>query len=264
MPAFAIISGYFSNLSKPWTKIRKDAISILLVYIIMQTLMTIIYGPMDLTSALLVPQYAMWYLIALPIWRILGYILKRVFSNTKILIAIGVIVALGSGFVPLSELGFQRICSFFPFFCLGLLFKEEGLVAFFRSKYKVLGLSVLTVLFIIFLIPNRMICSGMCNIPYNGMIQLLTRISVLFIGSIMSVAFFCVIPENRLLSKLGSRSLFFYCYHVFFVFHVIPWLWMVLKIQPNIIVIVVYSIIVFMILGSLSGLRILNKIIRPV
>lgn len=263
MPAFAIISGYFTNLRKRGFDFFKGVLSILLTYIIMQVVLSAIYYSFEPASFFTKPRYAIWYLLALPLWRIIFFALKKRISNTYGLIIIGVIMALGSGLVPTNILQFQRICSFFPFFCLGVLFREKDAITLFRKKMRLLGSLFLFILFLLFLIPNRMICSGMCDMPYNGLVQFFTRSTVLVLGTLMSVAFFSIIPNNRMLASLGKNTMFIYCYHIFFVFHVIPELWKMIGVRPNIFIIILYTLAIFFILGLLSRIKILNYLIKP-
>lgn len=88
---------------------------ILFTYILMQTVLTVVYGPHDLFNYLLIPQYAMWYLPALVVWRLLGVKIITLIKNDYFLLLLSILISIGSGFVPIKVLGFQRICAFFPF-----------------------------------------------------------------------------------------------------------------------------------------------------
>lgn len=263
MPAFAIISGYFFNPDVPKTKLVNGVVKLLITYIIMQIALTVIYGPYDLKKACLVPQYAMWYLLALPCWRVYSFLFKKVTDNLWLTIIIGIITCLVSGFIPISYLGFQRICSFCPFFSIGCLFRKHNIIERYRHKYTAYALVLLILLFVCFLIPNRTICSGMCNVPYKSIFQLFTRTSVLVLGVIMSVCFFMVIPNKKFLSIIGKNTLFVYCYHVFFILGVIPNLWVHLGIFPNFFYCLFYSLTIFLLLGAASQVKLLNWLIKP-
>ena len=266
MPAFAIVSGYFFKTTKTTKQVLISARNVFSTYVVMQVLLSLCYGPTDVVTMLTIPQYALWYLLALPIWRIAAHLLYKMTKNVYFMILIGIIGCLLAGFVPTSILGFQRICSFFPFFCLGMKFNEKKIFDKLQEKriFKIVSWIVLIALFVIFIIPNRAICSGMCNIPYNGLSQFFTRMSVLLIGTIMSVAFFSIIPENKKLASIGQKTLFIYCYHVFFILLIIPKIWIVIGVKPNILYIILYSALVFLLLGSYaSRIKFLNYIIKP-
>lgn len=263
MPAFAIISGYFFNPDVPKTKLVNGVYELLTTYIIMQIVLTVIYGPYDIKNALLVPQYAMWYLIALPSWRVFSFLLRKITDKLWLTIIIGIIMCLVSGFIPISYLGFQRICSFFPFFSIGCLFREHNIIEKYRHKYATYAIVLLILLFVCFLIPDRTICSGMCNVPYKSILQLFTRASVLVFGLIMSICFFWVIPNKKNLALIGKNTLFVYCYHVFFILGVMPNLWAELGIVPNFLYCLLYSLTIFILLGIASRVKLLNRLIKP-
>lgn len=265
MPAFALVSGYVFNPFKPAKQLIESSLKLLLTYVIMQSLITLIYGPRDIKSYFLIPQYAMWYLPALVVWRICAYIGVKITNNLFVLLSLGVIISVASGFIPISYLGFQRVCSFLPFFVLGMIYREKDVVNFLRKRTvnRILALCLLVVLFLAFLFPGRTICSGMCNVPYKSIFQFFTRLSVLLLGTIMTSALLCVAPIHKCVSFVGRRTLFIYCYHVFFILHLIPFIWIFLGISPSVFVILIYTCIVFFILVLLSNNKYLNIIINP-
>lgn len=262
MPAFTLISGYFFKSNQPVKKLLISSSKLIVTYVIMQISMSIIYGPRDIVSILLIPQYAMWYLLALVVWRIFAYLGIKITNNLVLLLSLSVIISMGAGFIPFSYLGFQRTCSFLPFFFLGMIMNRYNIIPFIR-KYGKYGILILIVLLVAFIVPYRAICSGMCNAPYKSLIQLFTRFSVLILGTIMSLSFIGSIPVRKTLSSIGKRTLFIYCYHVFFIFQVIPQLWMKLGINPNFLIVTIYSLLVFGVLALLSKIKILNFLINP-
>lgn len=263
MPAFTLASGFCFSSTQPLKKILISSAKILVTYSTMQVTLSIIYGPFDWFSLLLIPQYAMWYLPALVIWRLLAYFSLKITTNLFPLLFVSSIVGLVAGFIPFSYMGFQRIFSFLPFFFMGMVIKQYDLIPIIR-RHSLYGVVILVVLFIVFLVPNRAICSGMCNIPYKGLYQLLSRSSVMFMGTIMSLAFIASIPNNKMVASIGRHTLFIYCWHVFFVFHIIPELWNLLGIKPFFIVALFYSMLVFVVLALLKDNRQLNFIINPI
>lgn len=263
MPAFAMISGYLTNTNKHIKQHIKSCSHILITYLLMQTILTIIYGPRDIETFFCTPQYAMWYLPALAIWRISGLKLFTIIKNDYIIILLAISIALLSGFLPTSILGFQRICSFFPFFILGMLFKKHNIKLMFERKYKWKAWFLLSLIFLLFLLLNKSFYTGMCNAPYKSISQLFSRSSVLLIGTIMSFCFFTIIPSTKSLSYIGRNSLFIYCYHVFFILNLVPQIWNYLNIKPNFLLIILYTLISFCILLLLSKIKVLRTILTP-
>ena len=140
----------------------------------MQTVLTVVYGPHDLFNYLLIPQYAMWYPPALVVWRLLGVKIITLIKNDYFLLLLSILISIGSGFVPIKVLGFQRICAFFPFFISRMILRKHGIKLDKFSKYRYLSIAFLLLMFVSFMVFNRTICSGMCNIPYKNIFQLFT------------------------------------------------------------------------------------------
>lgn len=263
MPAFVFISGYLTNLKKDKVDIIRSSAKILLTYIVMQIAMALIYGA-TFEEFLLVPQYAMWYLLALPIWRLLTYFVKRVGAHEKYLLGVTVILAAVSGYIPIGkEVAFQRVLSFYPMFILGLCLRGSNFFNVVREKYKWICIGILVATFILFIVGNRMILSGTCSSVYESHGQMIFRCGSLMLGWLMSIAFICCIPSTPFSITFGKNTLFIYCYHVFFVYKVIPALWEKMGITPNILVLIIYSLLVFVLLCILSKVKLLNKIISP-
>lgn len=264
MPAFVFISGYLTNLNKDKRQIIKSSFKILVSYVIMQTIMSLLYGS-SLYEYLLIPQYAMWYLLALPIWRMITFFILKSGISKMWLLILTVALAAISGFIPIGkELAFQRVLSFYPMFIFGICARDCNLLATIRDRYKLACILLLAAIYILFVVGNRMVLTGTCSSVYESVGQMLFRCGSLAIGCLMSIAFICCVPSTSLSAKYGKNTLFIYCYHVFFVFQIIPLLWQKIGITPNIFVIIVYSLIIFALLCFLSNSRFLNKIISPI
>ena len=263
MPAFTLASGFCFNNTQTLKKILISSAKILATYSVMQVSLSVIYGPFEWFSLLFIPQYAMWYLPALMIWRLLAHFCLKITNSLLVLLFVSSIIGLVVGFIPFSYLGFQRTFSFMPFFFMGMIFRRYNLIPIIR-RYRRTGVTILVILLIIFLVPNRAICSGMCCIPYKDFYQIISRSSVLFLGTIMSLSFISSIPNNKMVASIGRHTLFVYCWHVFLVFHIIPKLWSLLSITPYFIVALFYSMLVFVVLVLLKDNKVLNFIINPI
>lgn len=133
MPLFVFISGRFSQIHDK-KRFKYGIANLMVVYIIFQTIRTAIdtfqSGRFDWYS-LITPNWILWYLLALCIWRLT--ILTPIFSNNrsqiqtadtffgggKILCA-SFVVGSVAGFLPIENiLAIQRVLAFFPFFLLG-------------------------------------------------------------------------------------------------------------------------------------------------
>lgn len=262
MPAFIFISGYLTNLNKSFKETLKSIIGIFSSYLVMQTIMSILYG-FTLFDFILIPQYGIWYLWALPIWRLITFLCYR---NEKVglaLFGVSIICAVLSGYVPIDSIcSVQRILSFYPLFLLGIIFQNKNWISKIRNKYRILCLIFLVVIFLIFFGGNRMILTGACNSQYKDISQMLFRSGSLLLGFFMSIAFICSVPVFETAAKYGKRSLFIYCYHVFFIVNLIPNIWIKFNIVSE-TYFYIYSFLIIIFLCLLSNIKILNKLISP-
>lgn len=128
MPLFVLVSGYVFNPGSSTAKLRKGILRLMETFLVFDTLRMFIayagngYCNFDPRS-LIIPQWTLWFLPALCVWRLMFWYAHRHFGNglthTKAM-AGALVLALVAGLVPL-DLGFsfQRIFCFFPFFIAG-------------------------------------------------------------------------------------------------------------------------------------------------
>lgn len=135
MPAFILISGFFSKGFRKKGYLAASFRKILLPYFIFQVLYSFFYYWSDTTQSfeldLLKPHWTLWFLLSLFCWNILLYIFAPLrWSGLFIAITIGALVGyidnLG-GYLSLS-----RTFVFFPYFLLGFLLKPDHI--FFTSQ----------------------------------------------------------------------------------------------------------------------------------
>lgn len=129
MPAFALISGYFSKPGPPSARqMRRVITDILLPYVIMETIWTvlqfIVEGSLSLDPT--TPSWTLWFLLALGIFRlVLPYL---ALLRWPLLWAI--VFSVGVGYLTNvdSTFSLSRAIGILPFFVLGWKLKEWGLV----------------------------------------------------------------------------------------------------------------------------------------
>ena len=132
MPVFVMVSGYFS---KNIEKARDNAFQNLFIpYLIFNFLFSVIMHG-NLISSPFVPAFALWYLLALFVWRLL---LKSVLQVRWILL-FSVLLSLFAGLIPGigSFMALSRIISFFPYFLAGYFFTDA-----MREKVKRIPLTI--------------------------------------------------------------------------------------------------------------------------
>lgn len=129
MPAFAMISGYFSKASPPTTRgMKKVLTDILLPYVIMETIWTLVQfvvegkGGFNPTK----PSWTLWFLLALGIFRlVLPYL-----ALLRWPLLWAVVFSVGVGYFDNidSTFSLSRAIGILPFFVLGWQVRQWGLV----------------------------------------------------------------------------------------------------------------------------------------
>ena len=133
MPAFAIISGYFSKSGSP-TRVQMARVitDILLPYVIFELLWTLtkwlVEGQAD--PNLTKPSWTLWFLLALGIFRlVLPYL-----ALLRWPLLWTVIISVGVGYLPNvdSTFSLSRTLGLLPFFAFGWWLRERDVVARLR------------------------------------------------------------------------------------------------------------------------------------
>jgi fucose 4-O-acetylase-like acetyltransferase len=129
MPAFAIISGYFSKSGSPTkTQMARVITDILLPYLIFELLWTltkwIVKGQAD--PNITQPSWTLWFLLALGIFRlVLPYL-----ALLRWPLLWTVVISVGAGYLPNvdSTFSLSRTLGLLPFFALGWWLRDRDIV----------------------------------------------------------------------------------------------------------------------------------------
>ena len=150
MPGFVFVSGYFARKGdgKIFEKVLLNQIVPLFFFqLVFEIFHCVVFHEFSGKTLDLAPYWILWYLLSLAFWRISFQLLYKI----RFLLVISVVFALVAGMVnsigyPLSV---SRTVVLFPFFVLGNIFKENGIVEKIKSGrffpvYAVLSVLVLT------------------------------------------------------------------------------------------------------------------------
>jgi fucose 4-O-acetylase-like acetyltransferase len=146
MPAFIIISGYFSRSyrGKPH-QLRRLLTGIAVPYVVFEVAYSLFirYGKDDPSQpiSLLDPVYLTWFLAALFIWRLTTPLWQMVRWPMSVALAIGVLASLTPDIG--ADLNLARVLQFLPFFVLGLCLKPEHFQMLRRPEARLLAVPVL-------------------------------------------------------------------------------------------------------------------------
>ncbi|MFD6209451.1 acyltransferase family protein [Peribacillus sp. NPDC060253] len=225
MPAFILVSGYFSRKMKSkrdlWVLIKK----ILIPYIIFQVIYTLYYQKLfnePLEFTILTPRWALWFLISLCCWNLF----LLVFSSRKYGLIFSIIVSLIIGYIgEVNEwLSLSRTFFFFPFFLVGHFLERKHFDWVKKKSNAIIGWVVLGLIFsgIYFFgdITWREWLYG--RLGYEELMEgsiAFGFIYKLFVYLLMGAAtycFLCIVPRKHLFfTEIGSITLVIYLFHMF-------------------------------------------------
>ncbi|MEU0147777.1 acyltransferase family protein [Streptomyces sp. NPDC006288] len=143
MPAFILVSGYFSrsfDMSAP--KVKRLVTGVVVPYVLFETAYSLFKrfagGVDDTPITLLDPLFLTWFLIALFIWRVTTPLWQSLRHPLPVALAIAVLASVTPGIG--DDLDLQRVCQLLPFFVLGLLMKPEHFQLVRRREVRLLAL----------------------------------------------------------------------------------------------------------------------------
>ncbi|MGY0056107.1 acyltransferase family protein [Streptomyces sp. LZ34] len=128
MPAFALISGYFSRgFDLGPGRIRRLLTGVVVPYLVFEVAYTLFYrwaqDDPGYPISLLDPWYVMWFLVALFIWRLTTPLWLALRHPMPIALALAVLASISPEVG--GDLALQRVLSFLPYFVLGLSLRPE-------------------------------------------------------------------------------------------------------------------------------------------
>ncbi len=234
MPAFAVISGYFSRSDEPTKdRMRRVITDLLLPYLIFETIASIIVSIAQGKPAFNYTQanWTLWFLLALTLFRVVLPYLALV--RFPLLVAVG--IALIVGYYPnvTTTLALNRALVILPFFVLGWQLKQWGtinrLLALGRRTWVAravaitLFASLITV--IIVLLPywkaigvQRWLYMdrGYTELGYDGPLAWLVRLAFFVVAAALILAMLTLIPRSTTwVTRLGQSTMYVYLLHVF-------------------------------------------------
>ncbi|WP_328677828.1 acyltransferase family protein [Streptomyces sp. NBC_00322] len=143
MPAFILISGYFSRsyTGRP-DQLRRLLTGIAVPYVVFEVVYSLFrrwaqHAP-EQPISLLDPFYLTWFLAALFIWRLTAPLWRLIRWPVPVALALASLAALTPNIG--ADLNLQRVLQFLPFFVLGLSLKPEHFQLVRRREVRLLAL----------------------------------------------------------------------------------------------------------------------------
>ncbi|WP_284437753.1 acyltransferase family protein [Streptomyces sp. TUS-ST3] len=128
MPAFIVVSGYFSrNFDASPGRVRRLVTGLVVPYVVFETAYTFFTRwtdqEPDRAVSLLDPLYLTWFLIALFVWRLSTPLWQRVRHPVPVALVVAMLASLTPSIG--DDLDLQRVLQFLPYFVLGLCLRPE-------------------------------------------------------------------------------------------------------------------------------------------
>jgi fucose 4-O-acetylase-like acetyltransferase len=237
MPAFAIISGYFSKPGAPNARQMKRVITdIILPYVIMETIWTLVQyvveGKKEFNPTQ--PSWTLWFLLALGIFRlILPYL---ALLRWPLLIAIAMSVGVGYFGNVDSTFSLSRAIGILPFFILGWRAREWGVVDRWRRVathgwvMRGVAVAVLAVWLVVVVLGIRLWRAMDLRFwffyddSYRALGEGewwsgLVRLALIGLAIVLTAAFFVLIPRGTIwITSFGGSTMYVYLLHSFILY----------------------------------------------
>ncbi|WP_258060219.1 acyltransferase family protein [Rathayibacter rathayi] len=240
MPAFAIISGYFSQGGAPSARVMRRVLTdILLPYLIMETIWTLVQflveGKQEFNPT--TPSWTLWFLLALGIFRL-------VLPSLALLrwpLLISVVLAVGVSYYDNSDSTFSlaRAIGILPFFVFGWRIRGFALGGrcvverwLAQPPARVLGTRIAAVL--LFAVAAVVMTVNIeafraadlrfwffYDRPYDALGETqwwagLVRLTLMAAAVVLSLALFALVPRRRTpLTAWGQSTMYVYLLHSF-------------------------------------------------
>ncbi|MEW2065544.1 acyltransferase family protein [Streptomyces sp. NPDC007346] len=228
MPAFILISGYFSrtfDMSTP--KVKRLITGVAVPYVLFETAYSLFRryagDSPDTPISLADPLYLTWFLMALFIWRVTTPIWRTLRHPLPVALAIAMLASVSPDIG--DDLDLQRVFQFLPFFVLGLLMRPEHFQLVRRREVRLLSLPLATgaLLFAYWVAPRMQLgwlyranSAQEMDAPWwSGMVMSLTLFGC---ALALTIGFLAWVPRRRTwFTALGAGTICGYLLHGFLI-----------------------------------------------
>ena len=224
LPIFVIASGMVAKPLLGDKDYRKMVAKLLLPLICLQPFYLALYARAggDAMRHILDPQWLLWFLLSLLLWRMMLPLFLRV--PLALPLAVGITLAAGYAQFIGADLSLSRTLYFFPFFLAGYLWRDRVLkiVSTARVLWGLLFIALLvgTALWFLHGLDSAVVYHdrGYDQAAVWKDYPALGRLALLVLSSIGCLAWMAIIPRSsKFLVRMGQRSLTVLALHGFVV-----------------------------------------------
>ena len=279
MPLFIFVSGRFTHVHDK-EKFKRGILRILETYIVFQAIKCIdplmnlhITGKL-IYSLIVIPRWALWYLLSLVCWRLILYFIPRNLRENKplLILLICFAISLLGGFLPINkQLSLQRTMAFLPFFFLGYYSTRIDIKHYISKIPKAIPVTVLLAVFLFmyycmnydFTIIQGGSSSYWIKPGISPIFYCLSRAAFLLSAMIISFMVLCLIKTSALFAQWGTKTLAIYVYHTFLILFM---LYLIRQgiLPQNSILLFFYAAAITIVLVYLSRFKLFNILLNPV
>ena len=226
MPAFIIISGYFSrSFDMRPDRLKRLVTGVLVPYVLFEVVYSFFkqYADDDPTHpiSLLDPWYLTWFLAALFVWRLSTPLFKTVRWPVPLALCIAMLASVSPDIG--DDLDLQRVLQFLPFFVVGLVMKPEHFEWVRQRWVKIAAVPVFAVatVFAYWAAPrmssawfyHRDSVQELAAPWWSGIVMTLALFGC---SLVLTACFFAWVPKRTMwFTALGAGTLYGYLLHGF-------------------------------------------------
>ncbi|MFE0177744.1 acyltransferase family protein [Streptomyces sp. NPDC059002] len=226
MPAFIVISGYFSrSFDMRPDRLKRLVTGVAVPYVIFEVAYTFFkrWADDDPTQpiSLLDPWYLTWFLVALFVWRLTVPLWKLVRWPVPLALAMATLAVISPDIG--DDLDLQRVLQFLPFFVLGLCMKPEHFQLVRRREVRILSVPVFAcaVLLAYWAAPRMSSVwfyrrDSAQELGFPWWIGVMMTLALFGCSVILTACFFAWVPRRKMwFTILGAGTLYGYLLHGF-------------------------------------------------
>ncbi|WP_228452892.1 acyltransferase family protein [Streptomyces alkaliterrae] len=225
MPAFIIISGYLSRSfeARPG-QVKRLITGIAIPYLVFEIAFTFFIRAVenpDREFTLLNPGYALWFLVALFIWRLTAPVWNALRWPLPIALAIAAAATTCPGIG--NDLNLQRVLQFLPFFVLGMRLRPEHFEMLRRRELKLAAVPIMAaaLAFAYWAVPRmnkdwflRDNAAQDLGVPW--WVGVVMTLALFGCALLLTACFFAWVPTHRTwFTTLGAGTICAYLLHVY-------------------------------------------------
>ncbi|MCX5530026.1 acyltransferase family protein [Streptomyces sp. NBC_00006] len=226
MPAFIVISGYFSrSFDASPGRLRRLITGVAVPYVVFEVAYTFFKRTAGddpgYPISLLDPWYLTWFLIALFVWRLTTPLWKVIRWPLPVALSIAALASVSPSIG--DDLDLQRVLQFLPFFVLGLCLKPEHFQLVRRKETRILAVPVFAavLLFAYWAVPRMNAAwfyrrDSAQELGAPGWTGVAMTLAMFGCSVILVACFFAWVPGRKLwFTALGAGTLYGYLLHGF-------------------------------------------------